>query len=63
MHGIGKVSVPYGLLNNPDPLYGGPSSITATDRFVLRDYVRVGAAIMDAVPALRPAADIVALPP
>jgi HD-GYP domain-containing protein (c-di-GMP phosphodiesterase class II) len=58
MHGIGKVSVPYGLLNNPDPLYNGPSSITSTDRFVMRDYVRVGAAIMDAVPALRPAADI-----
>lgn len=59
MHGIGKVGVPYGLLNNPDPLYDGPSSISATDRFVMRDYVRVGAAIMDAVPALHPAADIV----
>ncbi len=59
MHGIGKVGVPYGLLNNPDPLYGGPSSISATDRFVMRDYVRVGAAIMDAVPDLKPAADIV----
>jgi len=65
LHGIGKVSVPYGLLNNPDPLISSalqPSlstSLTATDRFVLRDYVRVGTAIVDAIPLLRPAADIV----
>lgn len=59
LHGIGKVSVPYGILNNPDPLHEQSSSITATDRFVVRDYVRVGAAIMDAIPALRSAADIV----
>lgn len=59
LHGIGKVSVPYGILNNPDPLQDQTSSITAADRFVLRDYVRVGAAIMDAIPALRSTADIV----
>lgn len=59
LHGIGKVSVPYGILNNPDSLDERPSSITITDRFVLRDYVRVGAAIMDAIPALRSTADIV----
>ncbi len=53
LHGIGKVSVPYGLLNSPACLTG-PS-----DRFVLRDYVRVGAAILDAIPVLRPAADAV----
>lgn len=65
LHGIGKVSVPYGLLNNPDPLIGTslqsviPTSLTATDRFVLRDYVRVGTAIVEAIPLLRPTADIV----
>lgn len=65
LHGIGKVSVPYGLLNNPDPLIGSPvqsltpTSMTATDRFVLRDYVRVGTAIVEAIPLLRPTADIV----
>lgn len=59
LHGIGKVGVPYGLLNNPDPLSDGPTSISATDRFVMRDYVRVGAAIIEAIPILRPAADIV----
>ena len=53
LHGIGKVSVPYGLLNTPAPL-SDPS-----DRFVLRDYVRVGAAILDVIPVLRPAADII----
>ncbi len=59
LHGIGKVSVPYGILHNPDPLHARPSSITGVDRFVLRDYVRVGAAIMDAIPALQSTADIV----
>ena len=59
LHGIGKVGVPYGLLNNPDPLNGVPSSFTSADRFVMRDYVRIGAAILDAVPVLRPAANIV----
>ncbi len=65
LHGIGKVSVPYGLLNNPDPLIGSsiqssiPTSLTATDRFVLRDYVRVGTVIVHAIPLLRPTADIV----
>ncbi len=65
LHGIGKVSVPYGLLNNPDPLIGSPvqsltpTSMTATDRFVLHDYVRVGTAIVEAIPLLRPTADIV----
>lgn len=65
LHGIGKVSVPYGLLNNPDPLVGScsgssvPTSLTATDRFVLRDYVRVGTVIVDAIPLLRPTANIV----
>ena len=53
LHGIGKVSVPYGLLNTPAPLSD------PTDRFVLRDYVRVGAAILDVIPVLRPAADII----
>lgn len=59
LHGIGKVGVPYGLLHNPDPLYEGPSSISPTDRFVMRDYVRVGAAIVEAIPVLRPTVDIV----
>lgn len=65
LHGIGKVGVPYGLLNNPDPLIpnmqspDNPTSITATDRFVLRDYVRVGAAIVDAIPVLHPCAEII----
>ena len=53
LHGIGKVSVPYGLLNTPAPL------THPTDRFVLRDYVRVGAAILDVIPVLRPAADTI----
>lgn len=53
LHGIGKVSVPYGLLNNPDVL------TDPADRFVVRDYVRVGAAILDAIPVLSPAADAV----
>ena len=53
LHGIGKVSVPYGLLNSP----ACPAS--PSDRFVLRDYVRVGAAILDAIPILSPAADAV----
>lgn len=53
LHGIGKVSVPYGLLNSPASLTG------ASERFVLRDYVRVGAAILDATDILKPAADIV----
>lgn len=59
LHGIGKVGVPYGLLNNPDPLSGGGTSISTTDRFVVRDYVRVGAAIVEAIPVLRPAATII----
>jgi HD-GYP domain-containing protein (c-di-GMP phosphodiesterase class II) len=59
LHGIGKVGVPYGLLHNPDPLDGGPSSITPMERFVMRDYIRVGAAIVEAIPLLRPVADIV----
>ena len=50
LHGIGKVSVPYGLLNSPACL------TSPADRFVLRDYVRVGAAILDAIPILSPAA-------
>ncbi len=53
LHGIGKVSVPYGLLNSPACL------TSPADRFVLRDYVRVGAAILDAIPILSPAADAV----
>ena len=53
LHGLGKVSVPYGLLNSPACL------TNSADRFVLRDYVRVGAAILDAIPILEPAADIV----
>ena len=53
LHGIGKVSVPYGLLNTPAPL------TDPSDRFVLRDYVRVGAAILDVIPVLRPAADVI----
>lgn len=53
LHGIGKVSVPYGLLNSPACL------TSPADRFVLRDYVRVGAAILDAIPILKSAADAV----
>ena len=53
LHGIGKVSVPYGLLNSPACL------TSPSDRFVLRDYVRVGAAILDAIPILSTSADAV----
>lgn len=53
LHGIGKVSVPYGMLNTTAN-FSGPA-----DRFVQRDYVRVGGAIMDAIPILQPAADFV----
>ena len=53
LHGIGKVSVPYGLLNSPASL------TNPSDRFVLRDYVRVGAAILDAIPILSSTADVV----
>lgn len=53
LHGIGKVSVPYELLNSPACLS------RPRDRFVLRDYVRVGAAILDAIPILRPASNTV----
>ena len=53
LHGIGKVSVPYGMLNTSTNFTG------SADRFVQRDYVRVGGAIMDAIPILRPAADFV----
>jgi len=53
LHGLGKVSVPYGLLNSPAFL------ASPADRFVMRDYVRVGAAILDAIPILSPAADAV----
>lgn len=53
LHGIGKVSIPYGLLNSPACL------TSPADRFVLRDYVRVGAAILDAIPILSATADIV----
>ena len=51
LHGIGKVSIPYELLNTPASLDH------PVERFVLRDYVRVGAAIFDVIPILRPAAD------
>ncbi len=53
LHGIGKVSIPFELLNSPACLS------RPRERFVLRDYVRVGAAILDAVPILRPASDAV----
>lgn len=50
LHGIGKVSVPYELLNSP-------ACFTHTrDRFIVRDYVRVGATILEAIPILRTAA-------
>jgi HD-GYP domain-containing protein (c-di-GMP phosphodiesterase class II) len=53
LHGIGKVSIPFELLNSPACLS------RPRDRFVLRDYVRVGAAIFDAIPILQPASDAV----
>jgi len=53
LHGIGKVSVPYELLNSPACLD------QPRDRFIVRDYVRVGAVILDAIPILRPAAHTV----
>ena len=53
LHGIGKVSVPYGMLNTSTNFTG------SADRFVQRDYVRVGGAIMDVIPILQPAADFV----
>ena len=53
LHGIGKVSIPYELLNSPACL------TRPVDRFVLRDYVRVGAAILDVVPVLQPCSDAV----
>ena len=53
LHGIGKVSIPYELLNSPACL------MRPIDRFVMRDYVRVGAAILDVIPILQPASDAV----
>ncbi len=53
LHGIGKVSIPYELLNTPSCLNH------PVERFVLRDYIRVGAAILDAIPILQPASDTV----
>ncbi len=53
LHGIGKVSIPYELLNSPACL------MRPIDRFVVRDYVRVGAAILDVIPILQPASDAV----
>ena len=53
LHGIGKVSVPYEMLNSPKPM------TRPIDRFVMRDYVRVSAAIFDVVPILQPASDAV----
>ncbi len=53
LHGIGKVSIPYELLNSPACM------TRPIDRFVLRDYVRVGAAILDVIPILQPASDAV----
>lgn len=53
LHGIGKVSIPYELLNSPACM------MRPVDRFVLRDYVRVGAAILDVIPILQPASDAV----
>jgi HD-GYP domain-containing protein (c-di-GMP phosphodiesterase class II) len=53
LHGIGKVSIPYELLNTPASLS------RPADRFVLRDYVRVGAAIFDVIPILRPASNAI----
>lgn len=53
LHGIGKVSIPFELLNSPACLS------RPRDRFVMRDYIRVGAAIFDAIPILQPASDAV----
>lgn len=53
LHGIGKVSVPYEMLNSSKPM------TRPIDRFVMRDYVRVSAAIFDMIPILRPASDAV----
>ncbi len=53
LHGIGKVSIPYEMLNTSACLD------RPIDRFVMRDYVRVGAAIFDVIPILRPASDAI----
>jgi HD-GYP domain-containing protein (c-di-GMP phosphodiesterase class II) len=53
LHTIGKVGVPYVLLNSPN------QATTTSDRFAIREYVRIGAAILDAVPQLQSSADAV----
>ncbi|HEX5322923.1 MAG TPA: HD domain-containing phosphohydrolase [Capsulimonadaceae bacterium] len=53
LHTIGKVGVPFDILNRPTP----PS--TTSDRFALRDYVRISAAIIGAVPGHADSAEMV----
>jgi HD-GYP domain-containing protein (c-di-GMP phosphodiesterase class II) len=53
LHTIGKVGVPFDILNRPTP----PS--TAFDRFSLREYVRISAAIIGAVPGHEASAEMV----
>lgn len=53
LHTIGKVGVPFDILNRPSP----PTS--AGDRFSLREYVRISAAIIGAIPGHQDSADMV----
>src|SRR5579884_3435095 len=53
LHTIGKVGVPFDILNRPSP----PNS--TSDRFALREYVRISAAIIGAVPGHALSADVV----
>jgi len=53
LHTIGKVGVPFDILNRPSP------PTTTSDRFALREYVRISAAIIGAVPGHTDSADMV----
>lgn len=53
LHTIGKVGVPFDILNRPSP------PTTAGDRFALREYVRISAAIIGAIPGHEASADMV----
>jgi HD-GYP domain-containing protein (c-di-GMP phosphodiesterase class II) len=53
MHTLGKVGVPFALLNSPQSL------CSISERYVVREYVRIGAAMLDAVPGLRDCAPAV----
>ncbi len=47
LHTMGKVGVSYALLNSPQSLR------SSADRYAVREYVRIGAAMLEAVPSLK----------